>query len=152
MPLFLGVSAFNALTDKSDNGITFKDALKIASSVTGPLLETSMLDGLNDYIEGFAYAEQADENLMWYGISQAALGYLGQAVPTIGGRIARTIDSTRRTPYVDPLSGMPNDLQYFFPAATGENTWESQKMQPYVDSGVELRITAVSVKDCSRIS
>lgn len=133
MPLFIGVSVYNKLTDKRDEGIKLDDALKIASDISDPLLETSMLQSLKDWLEGFGYAKAHDENLIWYGLSQAALSYLSQAVPTIGGRINRTIDKTRRTVYTDPQSGIPTDFQYFVGQQLNKIPGGTYTNQPYVD-------------------
>jgi hypothetical protein len=133
MPLFIGVSVYDKLTDKSENGVTLDDALKVASDISDPLLETSMLQSLNDWLEGFGYAKQQDENLIWYGLSQAAMGYISQSIPSIGGRIARTIDPTRRTVFTDPQSGIPTDIQYFLKSQLNKIPGASSTNQPYVD-------------------
>jgi hypothetical protein len=133
MPVFLGASLFNLKTDESKDGVQAKDVLKVASDITAPLLETSMLSGLNDYLEGFGYAKQQDQNLLVYGVTQAALNYLGQAIPSIGGRIARTLDDTRRTSFTNPKGQLPNDVQYFLQNQLGKIPFAENTKQPYVD-------------------
>jgi len=133
MPVFLGASLYNTKTDQSEDGAQIKDVLKIASDITAPMLETSMLQSLNDYLEGFGYAKQNDQNLMTYAVSQAALSYLGQSVPSIGGRIARTIDDTRRTSLTNPKGQLPGDVQYFLQGQVGKIPFAEETKQPYVD-------------------
>ena len=133
MPLFMGAALYNLLADESSDGVTLESALKVGTDVTGPLLETSMLSSLNDFVEGFAYAKQQDENLIYFGIMQAAMSYLGQAVPTIGGRVARTTDPTRRAPFTDPRSGVNTDIQYFVQQQMGKIPGLASTKQPYVD-------------------
>lgn len=133
MALFMGVSVYNKLNDKSENGITMKDALKVATDISNPVLETSMLSSMNDFLEGFSFAKQSGTNTIYYALSQAAMGYLGQAIPTLGGRISNIINSDRRTYFTDSQSGLPTDIQYFLQRQQSKIPGLSSALPKYVD-------------------
>lgn len=72
------------------------------NSLLDPMLETSMLSGLKDTLTNAANEVRYNENGALGGIigsmlENMALGYATQAIPTLSGQIARTIDPIRRT-------------------------------------------------------
>jgi len=108
IPFFMGVEIFNRMTDNSENGLTLDEALKTASKLTDPMLEMSMLQGVQDVIEGVKYSESP----LVGAIANAATGYLTQGAPTLFGQIERTFaEDTRQSTFVDKNSGVPSNVQ-----------------------------------------
>ena len=89
MPLFMGVELYDML-DRGGGSAPLTS--KIAGSLTSlssAMLNTSMLDGLQDMIDNVKYADSAPIAL----VANAALGYLGQGVPTLFGQLERAFNS-----------------------------------------------------------
>ena len=106
MPLLLGaevnkVLKANAVSDKEwyQNLDAWVSSL---NAILDPMFETSMLSGIKDTFETAAneirYNEEgAVGGILGALIGNAATGYLTQAIPTVSGQLARTIDPIRRT-------------------------------------------------------
>lgn len=88
MPLFSGV----ALADLFDGTLEINDVFSALSKLADPVMNLSVLSGLNDALEGY------DAGLGQM-LIKAGEGYIGQFIPTIAGQVARTIDPVRRTTY-----------------------------------------------------
>ena len=107
MPLMVGAEVAK-LWDSTGKGTedfynNIDGYLNAANRLADPLIETSMLSGIKDTLETAASAAQYNENLnvptlLAY---NTVTGYATQAVPTIAGQIARTVDPTRRSTYTD---------------------------------------------------
>lgn len=108
MPLFIGVEMWNAIGGAYDEK-TFTKIVEALAHITEPMFNLSMLDGLNSTIEAVTFADNKFTAL----IGEVASSYLGQAVPSIAGQVARTIDPTTRKVYTDKNSAIPNGVQYF---------------------------------------
>lgn len=134
MPLFVGAAIFNKMTDESAEGITLNSVLDTIEKITDPALETSMLKSFNDYLAGIGNAQLKGENVIAYMLAQATMNYLGQAVPTLFGRVARTIDDTRRTTFIDKNSQIPGDVQYFLQKNKNKIPFAISTSQPYIDA------------------
>ena len=106
MPLLLGaevnkVLKANAVSDKEwyQNLDAWVSSL---NAILDPMFETSMLSGIKDTFETAANEIRYNEEGAVGGIlgsllGNAATGYLTQAIPTVSGQLARTIDPIRRT-------------------------------------------------------
>ena len=99
IPLFIGAKTHEILeNDKS--GLTPADYTDLAVSAFDPMFEMSVLSGINSIFRSIRYNKddkKAGMDIALY----AASSYLGQAVPTLGGKIASTIDGTKRSSYID---------------------------------------------------
>ena len=131
LPLFTGA----ALSEMMNSGeeLTWKTAWNSMMMLAEPMMSLSMLDGINNVISSTSYAGE-NEKLAAIGQS-AATSYLGQAFPTILGQLARSIDGTRRSTYVDKNSPVPDAIQRFVQTSVQAKTpgWESQKAA-YIDA------------------
>ena len=130
LPLFTG-AALAELMD-SDEDLELKDAWDAMMMIAEPMTSLSMLDGLNSTLQSASYGTDN----MWATVATSALtSYLGQAMPTLLGQLARSIDGTRRSTYVDKNSQMPAGMQRFIQTSIQNKTpgWEAQKT-PYVDA------------------
>lgn len=130
LPFFVGVEAYNTWSDKSDGGFQFKDALSAMERITDPMLEMSMLQGVQDMIDNVRYA---DGGTLFKVMANAAISYLTQAVPTLFGQIERTVENQRYSTYVDSTSGMPSDLQYTIGRVMNKLPGEYHQI-PYIDA------------------
>ena len=128
LPLFVGSELAKEFEGDSD-----KNLLEILASIAEPAVEMSMLQGLDNLLSSLSNTEGTK---LAPTVSNVAAGYVSQAVPTLFGQVARTIDPYRR-------STRTNDSAYKNAAmATVEKTGEkimnkipglSMLNQKYVD-------------------
>jgi len=130
LPLFVGAEVYNASQGKFD----FWHAM---SSISDPVIEMSMLQGLKNTIESVATYDKGKTTggeLM----TNIGLGYASQGVPTIIGQVARAADDTRRSTYTgtsgtaDTLLKGAKKIQNKIPGLSSMN-------QPYVDAWGETQ-------------
>lgn len=109
IPLFIGSEIAN-MQEREGKEIGITEFMDAANKLAEPMLEMSMLDGLQSTIQAAGYS-----NSPVGAIAGNAVGsYFGQAIPTIFGQAARTIDPVRRGVYVDKNEDMPAAFQRFF--------------------------------------
>lgn len=108
MPLLLGaelnkvIGQYSNSDDEENTGRTLDlvvDLISSGANLISPIVETSMLSGLSDTLDSIA--QSRTEDALGSFASTATLGYFSQAIPTISGQFARTIDNTRRSTYSD---------------------------------------------------
>ena len=118
MPFFVGAAIMD--TYKKQTKVNVPGVLDAILSITEPVWNLSMLDGVNSLLEtsqnvnGNAFTQVGEKLLTNYATSY---------VPTFVGQVARTIDTTRRKSYVESgaemstlryaLEGLENKLPYF---------------------------------------
>ena len=131
LPLFVGCSIHDMLQGDL-NAFTVWDIGTALSRIAEPLTALSMLDGLNSTLNSIATAQENSSLSTLAG--SMLMSYVSQGMPTIFGQIARSIDSDRRTTYVDKNSTVPAALQKFIQKSIQAKVpgWESQRMA-YVD-------------------
>lgn len=146
IPLFMGV-ALQELIDgsgSSDEAQTVGDHidafLGTLSSITDPLVEMSMLQGLQDTLEAVANARSDGNSLIGAALVTAGRGYASQFVPTIGGQIARTIDPVRRDTVGDPTSEFGKDLDKVTNKMQAKIPGLASDLQPYINVWGEQEI------------
>lgn len=105
IPLFMGAQLYQ-LTQ--ENGFQLRDLETALTSIADPLVEMSMLQGLNDTIDNIKYS---DNKLMQLAIN-AIVGYFTQGLTnTMLGQIERSFEKSRSTTYVDKNKDLPDWLQ-----------------------------------------
>ena len=129
IPLFVGAELVKA-GEEGGSGITLKNLLDASSKMLDPVVEMSMLKGINDAIRGAAYGGSTPVANIATG---AITGYFGQGVPTLLGKVARTVDGTRRRTYADPDSPLPEWIAKPLQKAQAKLPFASSGLQPYVD-------------------
>ncbi|MEG0340183.1 MAG: hypothetical protein RR573_09730, partial [Oscillospiraceae bacterium] len=127
LPLFVGVELMNSLADKK---MTFSDVLSSFNRITNPMFELSMLQGVTSAFTSATYSKYAA--IIAMGID-AMYNYAGQYVPSIFGAIARTVDDTRRTYYIDKNSEIPAGAQKFIQKQQAKIPFASQSLPPRLD-------------------
>lgn len=127
LPFFVGVEVFN----QENNGDAESSIARIIDSMTSvsePMINMSMLQGINSAIKTAGYSESPVTDI---GLNTLT-GYLGQAVPTASGQVARAIDPFRRSAYVQSGSPLPA-VQRQIQNSQAKIPLASQKLQPKVD-------------------
>lgn len=129
LPLFVGAEIEKLRQESKEGEVPFSKMLESLANITEPMVNMSMLQGINDSIEQVKYSDNELTNLAL----NTATGYLGQGVPTLFGQIARTVDDTRRRNYTEQGSAFPT-LQTAFQRSKSKIPGLLQTQQPYVDA------------------
>lgn len=107
IPLFLGANLQQAAFE---NGLTLQEGMNAVMSIGDPILEMSMLQGVNDALE----------NAATYGNDQALVSFVANALwsyatqgmtNTFVGQLERASTNTRMQTYVDKNGEVPTTLQ-----------------------------------------
>lgn len=106
LPLFMGAE-LKKWWDDSNAGVG--DFFNAITRVGNPVLELSMLQGIQDALENFSKASTRGDKLM-AGLAGFGVGYLSQAIPTALGQVARTVDPYRRDTYTGEEKGTAADV------------------------------------------
>ena len=125
LPFFVGVELQKTLSDGVQSG---DDIWEPIGKITEPMLEMSMLSGINDILDSVSYS---DNNIIPI-VSSAAASYLSQYVPTLFGQIERAFESSRQSTYIDKGSLVPSDVQRAFAKAMNKLPGEYGQMD-YID-------------------
>lgn len=129
LPLFVGAEIAQFYRDSKEGEISFSKCLEALINLSEPLVNMSMLQGIDDAIQNVKFS---DNPLSDFAINAAA-GYVSQGVPTLSGQIARTLDDRRRRNYVEPGSAFPS-IQTALQKNKSKVPGALQTQQPYVDS------------------
>ena len=131
IPFFVGVELYN---QGIDGGVSFDDMWDAVKNASAPMLEMSMLQGLNDTFENAAYAKNRGDSVLGSVVSSALTNYATQIFPTIGGQLERSSEEQRMTTYTDKNGNLPTDLQYTIGKVSQKIPgWDYQQM-PYIDA------------------
>ena len=142
IPLFMGVEYFTQIKDMDaaiwdEKGL--KALLNVATGAFEPMLNMSMLQGVNALFEGFT----SKDDLSGVAKTIATIGtsYLTQFQPTLFAQLARTIDPYRRTTYIDKNSKLPPFVSKFFQTALKKVPGASKLLMPYINEWGEKEET-----------
>lgn len=124
IPLMIG-----AELSEDNSGLTVADFFEKLSRFTNPILETTMLQGLNDTLQNLKYSD----NPIWDLGANSVSSYFGQSVPTLFGQISRTLDDTRRSTYGGGQTKPERDNSYALNKMASRIPGLSQSLEPYVD-------------------
>ena len=128
LPLFVGVELHSQTEGEGFNAGNIADSL---TKISEPMFNLSMLDGLNSAFRSVAYS---DGSYLTDFAVEAALDYISQGLPTLGGQLARTIDATpRNSYYLDKNSPLPESVQRFLNTAQAKIPGLSYLLAPRVD-------------------
>lgn len=131
LPFFVGVEAYNVMSDQSEGGVTLDNILSAFERITDPMLEMSMLQGVQDAIETVQYA---DSGTLLKVAANSVLSYFTQALPTLSGQIERTTEDQRYTTFMDRTNGVPTDIQYTIGQALNKVPGVEFQQIPYIDA------------------
>ena len=131
IPFFVGVELYN---QGLDGGVSFGELWNAVKNASAPMLEMSMLQGLNDTLENVSKAEQRGDSPLGALVVSALTNYVTQAFPTLGGQMERSYEGQRMTTYTDKNGNLPTDLQYTIGKVSQKIPgWDYQQM-PYIDA------------------
>lgn len=148
IPLFMGVELYN-IVDKTNGGEinNLGDVIDAVGgtllSISDPLLELTMLQGLQDSLNNAYIKNETTGNgefsLMRF-LSNAGISFASQFTPSIGGQIARTIDPVRRDTAGDPTSELGKDLDKATNKMQAKMPGLASDLQPYINVWGEQEI------------
>lgn len=128
VPLLMGAEIAN---EWQNDGLSVTKFLDAARKIGNPILDTTMLQGLNDTLDSVSYADSNDKLATLLG---GTLGsYAQQYVPTASGQIARTIDPMRRSTYGGGDSKTERNTNYAIRKAENKIPGLSMNNEPYID-------------------
>lgn len=129
VPLLIGAQIAK---DQEDGGeFNMTQTLDRMRQITQPVLETTMLQGLNDTLDSVSYADSNDKLAT---LATSALGsFANQFVPTALGQMARTVDDTRRSSYGGGDTKTERDMGYNIRKMENKIPGLSMNNEPYID-------------------
>ena len=142
MPLLLGAQLAKVVEESGgdirqvfnkENGLgTILDS---TGNLISPIIETSMLSGIADTMQSVSSAFNSGENVASAavtGLANMASSYATQAIPTVGGQIARVVDPTRRSTYTD-ATGLDAIYKRQLNKIENKIPFLSAQNEPYID-------------------
>lgn len=124
VPLMMGAEFSDGIGNFQFDGSLTANIWQIVSRSVDPLINMTMLEGLNDMLTSIKYSENNSIGELGF---RAISNYTSQFIPTVGGKIARTLDGTSRMTYIDPDD---NDF-------LSRNIQNVQKKSPFWYSGLQ---------------
>ena len=109
IPVLVGANIAEQLMESDADKSAMDVVLQAFYKISDPMLELSMLSGINDMIESIEYAQQSGVVSM---VANAVWSYLMQYVPSLLRQSEAASDNTRRSIYTDKNTEMPDVFQY----------------------------------------
>ena len=128
LPFFVGAEIWNQFK-QSDGNLTPAQVINGLTNLLEPVVEMSMLQGVESSIKSVGYSDHPLSDFLLNSVT----GYTSQAVPTLFGQVARTIDPVRRSTYTSSGDSWPKLLSDPTQKAAAKIPFASTKLQPYVD-------------------
>ena len=131
VPLYMGVMLYEAL---DGGGLTWESAYKILGCLNDPLMDMSMLSGVNDALSDvITYGD--DGTMVWKVLGNAMMSYLTQGINnSLIGQLEQASEKNRQTVYSDKDSVLPSNVQYKLGKAMGKIPGVDYHQQDYVDA------------------
>lgn len=131
VPLYMGVMLYEAL---DGGGLTWESAYKILGCLNDPLMDMSMLSGVNDALSDvITYGD--DGTMFWKVLGNAMMSYLTQGINnSLVGQAEQASEENRQTVYSDKDSVLPSNVQYKLGKAMGKIPGVDYHQQDYVDA------------------
>lgn len=128
MPLLMGGALYDI---SAENGWNLKNIESVATSLADPMINMSMLSGVNDSLNNIKFT---DNNLGQLAIT-SALNYLTQGLTnTLVGQAERTFEPNRMTTYVEKNSGTPEWMQRLLGKASAKTPGWDYHQTEYLDA------------------
>lgn len=131
-PMMVGANLARQLGGSGDNstGVVNK-VMNACVSVLDPVIDNSYLSSLNNTIDQLGNAQTGGEKAATL-LTSGFGNYFTQAIPTLSGQLARTIDPTRRSTYTG-LTGAAKNFAYFGQKSENKIPVLSKSNEPYID-------------------
>lgn len=131
-PMMVGANLAKMWDTRNDNSTGVVDkVLNACVSVLDPVIDSSYLTGLNNTIDQLGNAQTGGEKAATL-LTSGFGNYFTQAIPTLSGQLARTIDPTRRSTYTG-LTGAAKNFAYFGQKSENKIPVLSKSNEPYID-------------------
>ncbi len=137
IPLFLGVAI--AEYDADEDADILSSIWNFGMAAFEPLLNLSLLSGLEDAIEAVSYADDGEKITSFLGTTMES--YFAQFLPSVFGKTANLFDDTRRTTYIDKTSNVPVVIQEAWNKVVAKLPIASQIRAEYIDAWGETKYT-----------
>ena len=129
MPLFMGAQLEEL---RQEDGLELKDLERALLSIADPMLQMSMMQGINDTLADLKYTDSSNLGQM---AATAALGYLTQGLTnSLVGQAERAFEDSSTMNYVDKESALPGWLQKEIGAASRKIPGVDYSQVPYIDA------------------
>lgn len=133
LPFFMGVN-YSEMKRANKETVTMADLMSTAMRITEPMLEMSCLQGLNDAIDTFGYAQEGDLDPLPKLVATGYANLYGQVVPTLFGQLDRSLKDKRMTTYTEKSKWFTSDTQYTLGKTSAKIPgWDYQQI-PYIDA------------------
>ncbi len=137
VPLMMGANLAQGDYDLTD---ILDDPGKVAGQIgdilavaLDPVTNMSMLSSLNDTFDNIRYNDEDALGAVGTLTTNALTSYAQQFVPTIAGKVARTIDSTRRSSYGGGDSATERNNSYLARSTLNKVPVLNQQNEAYID-------------------
>lgn len=128
IPIFMGVSMYDAI---QDNGLQTSDFIDVLTKITDPMIEMSMLQGINDTLDNIKYS---DNNLIQLALS-ITMSYLTQGLTnTLLGQAERTFEDRRYSTFINGDNRTENVIQRNIGKASAKTPGLDYHQVEYVDA------------------
>ena len=129
MPLFMGAQLEEL---RQEGGFELKDLERALLSIADPMLQMSMMQGINDTLSDLRYTDSSNLGQM---AATAALGYLTQGLTnSLVGQAERAFEDSSTMNYADKESALPGWLQKEIGAASRKIPGVDYSQVPYIDA------------------
>ncbi len=128
IPFFMGAELAEALEE--EDGSIYDKALDMIIDGSDVVVNMSMLSGLQGLIDGIKYDDSAIIGLF----VNSPINYVGQAIPTVLGKIANTADDKSRSNYIDKGDDTPDLAEEVKNKFLAKIPGASSKRNAYVDA------------------
>ena len=133
MPLFVGVAFWESFSDDERDGNILENAFEAIANIAMPIFDMSMLQGVNDLLEGLRYVSDGKGIMKLF--VDAAANYLSQYIPTLGGQIERIIETQREQTFIDRSENAPSSAaQYKIASILNKIPGVDYNQIPYIDA------------------
>ena len=130
MPLFMGAQLEKLRQE--DGNIEFKDLVEAVLGNSGPMIQMSMMQGINDVLADIRYAEDAGLERI---VATAIMSYFTQGLTnSLVGQAERAFEEDSTMNYVDKESALPGWLQKEIGAASRKTPGVDAFQTPYIDA------------------
>lgn len=126
--MFMGVAFYDAI---QDDGFQVSDFVDVLTQITDPMIEMSMLQGINDTLDNIKYS---DNNLIQLALS-TTMSYLTQGLTnTLLGQAERTFEDRRYSTFINGDNRTENVIQRNIGKASAKIPgWDYHQVE-YVDA------------------
>lgn len=138
IPLFLGANLCQAAGDR---GLSLKEAISSVTRIADPLVQMSMLQGVNDALENAA--TYGTDSALGSFLINATWGYFSQGLSnTLIGQLKRGSNNTRMQTYVDKNDWVPESVQRAIGKTSAKIPLWNYNQIPYINAWGETEQNA----------